>query len=512
MLTPAPAANGLLRRVRRLLLVVASVGVVATTAAPATADVVRPGCTPAFGEFSGANHPGACWRPFSASSPFNQRLQPLDPRVEPNSSRMVDRLNGFGTPGTIEFGPREDGQGRGGKPLYFSRPSDPAFTIRLTEDVRNGGSWGKNPLNGMTIRIPEGAAPGPATDHHMIVIDQQSGWSYDLWQVRRRATGGGTLEASWGGRADLNGNGQVTLPGSGSAATMGIAGGIVRPEELIEGDIPHALYMSAKCTNGTSVFPSQQGDGEKDCAGSGVGSNVDAPALGQRFQLGYTDAQIEALDAPAHDKVLLRAMAHYGIILIDTTGSGWHFDTEASVDRTSLGLPDPGVQFAKSANLPYWDAGKRWIWHLDRIRGVDGKPGSWTTALRALKPCVSEGTCAAPGSVPAGPAPLWPTTGATPSQAPQAPLVTASATVAATATVTVHQPVRAAATATANATAKATVRPKARSAKARAAARRAARAKARRLARSRARVKARRAALSKAKTRAIYRHRVLRAG
>lgn len=489
---------------RRRLLPALAVALLAAVslAAPAAAEELRAGCTPASGLFSGAEHPGACWRPFSPTSPYNQRLLPNDPRVVPNSSRIVDRLNGFGDPGTIEFGPREDGQGRGAKPLYFSRPTDPEFTIRLTQDVRNGGSWGQNPLNGMRIRIPDGAAPGPATDHHMVVIDQASGWSYDLWQVQGAARGGGTLTAAWGGRADLRGNGQVALPGTGSAARMGIAGGIVRPEELLDGDIPHALYLSARCTNGTSVFPSQQDGGENDCAGSGAGSNTDAPALGQRFQLGYTDAQIAALRVPAHDKVLLRAIAHYGFFLIDTTGEGWHFDTEASVDRTSLGLPDPGVAFAKAADLPYWAAGKRYIWHLDQIPGVDGKAGSWTKALRVVQPCVSQGTCPAGTPAPSGPDPLWPTTGGgTSSASPAAtPTIAATATATATATVRISAPLPATATATATVKARAAVPVRSKpTAKQRAKARKAARAKARRV----ARIKARKTARARARQRAL---------
>jgi hypothetical protein len=480
------------------------------TAGGATADVVRPGCTPAFGSFSAAAHPGSCWRPFSASSPFNQRLLENDPRVVPNSSRIVRRFVGFGTPGTMNFGPGEDGRGRGAKPLYFSRATDPSFTVRLTEDERNGGRWGRNPLNGMTIRIPEGAEPGPGTDRHMVVIDQQAGWSYDLWQVRAAAKGGGTLTASWGGRADLNGNGQATLPGSGSAATMGIAGGIIRPEELLEGDIPHALYLSAHCTNGTSVFPSQQGDGEKDCAGSGQGSNADAPALGQRFQLGYTDAQIAALDAPAHEKVLLRAMAHYGLILIDTTADAWHLDAEAAIDRTSLGQPDPGAVFAERAGLKYWAPTRSWTWHLDQIPGVDGKAGSWTSALRVIQPCVSEGTCPAATPAPTGPDPLWPAGGATAPAIATAPLVTATVTATATATMTVSSPTQAAATVTARATAKVSVRAGSPRKASRTRAKRTAKARAHRVASSRARARARARAKAKAHRRAVFQARSYR--
>jgi hypothetical protein len=490
-----------LRRRQATAVLAAALAVVAGafSAAPASAEVVRSGCAD-LGSFSAASHPGACWRPFSPTSPFNQRLLPDDPRVVPNSAQIVSRLNSFGKPGTMEFGPGEANQGRGAKPIYYNKPTDPLYTLRFTEDPRNGGSWGPLALNGMQVRIPDGATPGQATDRHMIIVDQASGYSYDLWQVRGGAVrGGGTLTATWGGRVSLSGDGRYDADwGTGGAAGMGIAGGIVRPEELLEGDIPHALYLAVQCTNGTSVYPSTRDadNGEKDCASSGGGSNADAPALGQRLQLDYTDEQIADLDAPAHEKVLLRAMAHYGLILIDTTPDPWHIEQESSVDRTSMGVADPGVEFAKQAGLPYWPEGKRYVWSLDKIPGVDGRPGSWTKDLQVIKPCVSEGTC--PMSAPApGSAPLWPT-GSSPSGS-AAPVVTAVSRATASATVTVKDPALATATARATVSVKASAPVTApKKAGGHAKARKAAKAKALRSARIQARRKARRAAHGKA--------------
>lgn len=507
------------------LALLATIGAaVATTPAPASAATVRPGCAD-LGAFSGAAHPGACWRPFSAASPFNQRLLPNDPRVTPDSARIVSRFNGFGRPEPMEFGPGNTGEGRGAKPLYYARPGDRQYTIRLTQDRRNGGEWGVNPVNGVTIRIPEGAKPGPAPDRHMVVIDQETGWSYDLWHVQRDARGGGVLQAEWGGRADLDGNGQVEHAyDTASAAGMGVAGGIVRPEELIDGDIPHALYVSAKCTNGRSVFPSTRtaDDGEHDCGE--LGESLDgAPALGQRFQLGYTDAQIAALDVPAHARVLLRAMAHYGFFVIDTTPEAWHVEQEASIDRPALGLPDPGIGFAKDAGIPYWAGGERYVWDIASIPGADGRAGSWTKDLRVIDPCVSAGTCPAPTPVPTGMSDLWPT-GSRDHAAPTPVVeqVRASATVTASATVAVDAPAStiATATATASATASAPVLQPAKgsasatkkpSAKDRKKAKAAAKAKAKKRAKALAKAKARKRAKARARARAQARaHRLAR--
>src|SRR5690349_23694385 len=47
------------------------------------------------GTFGAGRWPGACWRPYADSSPFNRPL-PSDPRVLPNSSEIVQRILGMG--------------------------------------------------------------------------------------------------------------------------------------------------------------------------------------------------------------------------------------------------------------------------------------------------------------------------------------------------------------------------------------------------------------------------------
>jgi hypothetical protein len=473
-----------LRRALLPTLIIASVAGL-SVAAPAAAEELRPGCAPAGGRFTSASHPGSCWRPFAPTNAFNVRLRPKDPRVVPNSSRIVSRLNAFGRPGPLQYGPGDDGQGFGEKPIYFSRPSDPAYTVRLSEDRRDGGTWGVNGLHGATVRVPEGAAPSPGSDHHMIVVDQEAGWSYELWRVQGRLRGGGELRATWGTRTRHDGDGVGVTPGSSSASGLSILGGIVRPEELLEGDIPHALYLSAHCTNGSAVAPATVGgsDAENACSRRGL-PDADAPALGQRLQLGYTDEQIAGMRIPNHSKVLLRAMARYGLILMDTTPDAWHLDAEASVDRTSLGLPDPGVTFAQRANLYTYNRGVHSLWELDQIPGLDGREGSWTRDLRVIDPCVSDSSC--PAAAPTSQGPLWPAGGGSAAK-PASRTVTASATVTARATVRVRTPMpaKASAKATASARASAKVRSTSRAHHVRAG--RAAKASARRLAHARAR-------------------------
>ena len=113
--------------------------------------------------------------------------------------------------------------------------------------------------------------------------------------------------------------------------------------------------------------------------------------MGTRFQLAMTDDQIDALDAPAWKKAVLRALKNYGGYLGDSSSSAWTATPfESGSDYTSFGLPDPFVTFAISQDLPsYFDGsiGRR-VYSFDLASGVD-----WARYLRVIDPCVAERTC-----------------------------------------------------------------------------------------------------------------------
>ncbi len=375
----------------------------AVVAAPVAAAA---GGSPCRLALSATSHPGACWRPFAPSSPFDVRVAPDDPRTVPRSARIVARLRALGPPGPLQFGPG-DGRGWGAKPIYFATARDPLRRVRLSADRRNGGRWGVNGLNGMRIRVPVGAAPSRGSDRHLIVVDQAAGYSYELWRVSRMPDAGGGLRARWGTRARLGGDGRGIRPGSSSVSGLSVLAGVLRPEELLDGEIRHALYLSVRCTSGVAVAPAvAPGPAPEDqCSNLGL-PNADAPALGQRFHLPYTDAEIDAVPRPAHERTLLRAMARYGLIVMDATPDPWHVDQSAGIDRLSLGLADPGTAFARRARLPSTDGGRRYAWSLAALRGRDGRPGSWIEDLRVLAPCVSDGSC--PWAGPVGGGTAWP--------------------------------------------------------------------------------------------------------
>jgi hypothetical protein len=286
---------------------------------------------------------------------------------------MVARLLGFGRLQNLLAGTAGRGELDGGRPIYYSRPGDPSFRLHCTQ------SWGRCALEGAAIRIPDQARPAGGSDAHLTVIDPVSGWEYDLWGVWSKPRGGGTLPFRWGGRTRIDGDG---LGSDAVAARYGTAAGVVRAEELASGQINHALFLGVRCDSGRHVYPAAK-HGLR-CSEIGL-PNADAPAEGARFQLAMSDLQIAVLPVPEWKKTILRAMAHYGMIVGDTGGS-WGLQWDSGVAYTSFGAPDPWVSLARQWSVPYYAPDNDYVFNLRE--GVD-----WARYLRVVRPCVSRGTC-----------------------------------------------------------------------------------------------------------------------
>ena len=213
----------------------------------------------------------------------------------------------------------------------------------------------------------------------MTVVDQRSGWEYDFWRVLSKPAGGGRLDVAWGGKTRIDGDG---LGAEANAANFGELAGNLRVEELQAGLIDHALFLSVDCDSGDSVYPATHVG--RSCSDIGL-SNAHAPAMGQRFQLDMSDAEIEALAVPAWKKTILRAMAHYGMYVGDTGGS-WGIKEEGGLTYTAFGYEDKWVAFAKQVGAPYYAPDNDWVFNLRD--GVD-----WAHRLRAIDPCEANATC-----------------------------------------------------------------------------------------------------------------------
>jgi hypothetical protein len=325
----------------------------APTTGDAAAHAASSGGAAGWSGFGAGHWPGANWRPYAASSPFNAAIggAPSDAR----SAQLVSAALQWGAPSSIVVG-TSGTSGDFGHPVYWAQPSDPSYTLHATE------SWGRAPIEGMRIPVPAAARPAGGSDGHLTVVTPD-GWEYDLWQSHAPPAGGGTLTFGWGGRTRVDGDG---LGSRATASHFGSLAGVVRPEELAAGHVDHALFIVLKCTSG-HVAPAQ-GDGAQ-CSG--------APPMGTRFQLTLSDAQIAALAVPAWKKAILGALARYGGYVGDTGGSGFGVMIQSSSTYTSFGAPDPFVALARANGVAAWQG----TYALNLAAGVD-----WAHALRAVAP------------------------------------------------------------------------------------------------------------------------------
>ena len=351
---------------------------------PAGAAAAPAGCgvLNGLGTFSTNNQPGDCWRPYEDASPFNRPV-PSGAPAAPDSAGRISALLAAGHVSQLVFG--GDPQRDGGVPIYWSAPSDPVYTLHCTKH------WGSCPLEGLQIHMPAGAQPtgGVATaqfdhDAHLTVIDQQSGWEYDMWNVWSITAS--TINFSWGGKTRIDGNG---LGSAAVAAGFGSVAGPIRPEELIGGQIDHALSMVVPCTD-SQVYPAD-GTGIS-CDDAGLPSSLSIP-MGSHLQLRMSRAAINRLDAPTWKKTILRALATYGAYVSDTSGVAdqWGFETESGWAFTSLGKADPWVQWARSLGVQPADFnhnGYSEYW-FDLAAGVP-----WQR-LRIVSQCAADGSCPA---------------------------------------------------------------------------------------------------------------------
>jgi hypothetical protein len=116
-------------------------------------------------------------------------------------------------------------------------------------------------------------------------------------------------------------------------------------EAFQAGVINHALFMSGMA--GTA----ESGPQRTSRAPLGEVNAPNAPALGQHFWLDVTPSQIDALSVPEWQKIILRAIAKYGMYVGDNGGAPWALQFESGDDYTSFGKPDPWGRYAQSRGI-----------------------------------------------------------------------------------------------------------------------------------------------------------------
>jgi hypothetical protein len=401
------------------LAVASALALGATVVLPTVADSATASCS--LSAMSSTSQ-SACWHPFDGG-PFNTELSSA-PALASNSAAVVSHMTAYkwsvGYPGggfTV---------GGGSRPVFFATASDPTMKIVCLNAFGTGSCTGSNgiAIGGQTIHVPANLRPESGSDGHLTVIETANGDEYDFWDA---TISGSTISAGSGSVVNTEtGNG---LGAQGDAANFALTAGLLRPSELASGSIDHALVVTVPCTSGNGAnvgysYPAGGGWGEA-CGDYWSESTSGAPELGQLLRLNLTDAQIAASPAPAWQKTIMTALAHYGAYIEDTDGgwdSGIDIIMQDPTSWTDLGLPD---QWTALEQQNGWSGGAM-------SSSVPIPPSD----LQVVSACVPQGTC--PASVQGSGTTTTTTTVAQP-QPPPKTTTTATTTTTTTTTSTRHR-------------------------------------------------------------------------
>ena len=238
--------------------------------------------------------------------------------VSPNSATWVNTI-GSNSPAHPDFG----------SGLYDGQPIGIPF-------ITVAGTQTKYPV---TFQYASESDPGPYAipltapieggssstgDRHVIAIDTDNCILYELWSAYPQTS-------SWqaGSGAIFNLLSNALRPAtwtSADAAGLPIFPGLVKYDEIVAGEILHAIRFTAPQTQDTYVWPARHE------ASSLTGSQY--PPMGARFRL---KASFDISSFSATNQIILQALQTYGMMLADN-GSSWYLSgaTDSRWDNDDL--------------------------------------------------------------------------------------------------------------------------------------------------------------------------------
>jgi outer membrane biosynthesis protein TonB len=196
------------------------------------------------------------------------------------------------------------------------------------------------------MHIPTSAQPNTGSDGHLVVL-QPDGSELDLWGAQHTSTGW-TSASRWVESASGPANNCATQTTCGGAdvANFALAAGLVRPEEIAQGHIDHALAITTPNTRqGYIACPATNSDGKH--------TDPNALPIGAHIQLNPS-INVATLNIPSWQKVIATALQKYGAYVTDTGGS-LAVQAESNLGRSynawaKAGVPDTGPSLA---SLPW---------------------------------------------------------------------------------------------------------------------------------------------------------------
>jgi hypothetical protein len=273
------------RGVLRALVVASALALAAAAVTGSARDATRSTAPRATPLIIGASAP--LGRLYAPASPFNRPIPP-DAAIDPQSDRLVQGLAAAARQGGVVIAVK-----RWTVPVYVATARTPRYRVSLA------APWApRHALSG--VPIANEAAPDPAADGHLAIIDQRNRCEYDLWKAHKK---GRTWTAAWGNSLRTSGSGVYRRGFSARGA------GLALLQELADGRIDHALVFSYPYTSAAGfVSPATETDGSS--------TQSDAIPEGALLQL---DPTFDVSSLPTYDRTIGRALQLYGMYLADTS-------------------------------------------------------------------------------------------------------------------------------------------------------------------------------------------------
>jgi len=244
-------------------------------------------------------------------------------------------------------------------PVYVSLATDPMKIFTC------GNQYAACDANDVQIHIPSGAVPEPQADAHIAVIDTTLNLEVDGWACTVSAS---IVSCQWGGEHAFGGAG---LEDVGSTSVKGgYAAGLfeITAQELLNGQINHALGLVTNCLNNPTVYPADQHANGTDESCGGMGP----PSYGDMVHLLWTPAQIAASPYSAECKTVLTALATYGAYTYDTGNGGLALLAQHQLSYTAVGKVSPwATTIIPDLNAAGDGSGTTWQSCFNRLSAAD---------------------------------------------------------------------------------------------------------------------------------------------
>ena len=293
---------------------------------------------------------------FPANNVWNARVDNLP--VDPNSNAYI---NSIGTNIGLhpDFGAGEWDGGPIGIPYNVVPGNQPPVEVTFNYD----GESDPGPYPIPSNPLIEGG-PNSGGDRHVLIVDSGHCILYELFSAYPQPNG--SWHAGSGAIFPLYSNDlRPETWTSADAAGLPILPGLVRYDEVVAGQIKHALRFTAEDTRKAYIWPARHY--ASDITDPGV------PPMGQRFRL---KASFDVSGFSPEVQVLLNALKIYGMFLADNGGawyiSGvpderWDNDTLVPELRQVKGsdfeaVDESGLMLHPDSGQVKWPAGTIFVW------------------------------------------------------------------------------------------------------------------------------------------------------